>query len=45
MLAWHLMIGIGEAFITIAVISFIWKTRRELIYDDSHVVSRKYSDL
>ena len=33
MLSWHLMIGIGEAFITIAVISFIWKTRPELIYD------------
>jgi cobalt/nickel transport system permease protein len=33
MLAWHLMIGIGEALITLAVVSFIWKTRRELIYD------------
>jgi cobalt/nickel transport system permease protein len=34
MLSWHLMIGIGEAFITLAVISFIWRTRPELIYDD-----------
>jgi cobalt/nickel transport system permease protein len=33
MLSWHFMIGIGEAFITLAVTSFIWKTRPELIYD------------
>jgi cobalt/nickel transport system permease protein len=32
MLSWHFMIGIGEAFITLAVISFIWRTRPELIY-------------
>lgn len=32
MLSWHLMIGIGEAFITLAVISFIWRTRPDLIY-------------
>ncbi len=32
MLSWHFMIGIGEAFITLAVISFIWNTRPELIY-------------
>lgn len=32
MLSWHFMIGIGEAFITLAVTSFIWNTRPELIY-------------
>ena len=32
MLAWHLMIGIGEAMITLAVISFLWRTRPDLIY-------------
>ena len=32
MLSWHFMIGIGEAFITLSVTSFIWKTRPELIY-------------
>lgn len=36
MLSWHLMIGIGEAFITLSVISFIWKTRPELIYGNSN---------
>ncbi|PZU99291.1 MAG: cobalamin biosynthesis protein CbiM [Pseudanabaena sp.] len=33
MLSWHLMIGIGEAFITLSVISFIWRTRPDLIYN------------
>ncbi|MBD2178677.1 energy-coupling factor ABC transporter permease [Pseudanabaena sp. FACHB-1998] len=32
MLSWHLMIGIGEALITLSVTNFIWKTRPELIY-------------
>jgi len=32
MLAWHLMIGIGEAMITLAVVSFLWRTRPDLIY-------------
>lgn len=35
MLSWHFMIGIGEAFITLAVISFIWRTRPELIYSSA----------
>jgi cobalt/nickel transport system permease protein len=35
MLSWHFMIGIGEAFITLSVTSFIWKTRPELIYSNS----------
>jgi cobalt/nickel transport system permease protein len=33
MLSWHFMIGIGEAFITLAIISFLWRTRPDLIYD------------
>jgi cobalt/nickel transport system permease protein len=32
MLTWHLMIGIGEAMITVAVVSFLWRTRPDLIY-------------
>ncbi|NMF59899.1 energy-coupling factor ABC transporter permease [Pseudanabaena yagii] len=35
MLSWHFMIGIGEAFITLTVVSFIWNTRPELIYNTS----------
>ena len=36
MLAWHFMIGIGEAAITLAVINFIWRTTPELIYDSAN---------
>jgi cobalt/nickel transport system permease protein len=32
---WHLLIGIGEALITSAVISFMWRTRPDLIYEPS----------
>jgi cobalt/nickel transport system permease protein len=35
MLTWHLMIGIGEAMITLAVVNFIWRTRPDLIYGAS----------
>jgi cobalt/nickel transport system permease protein len=30
---WHLLIGIGEALITLTVISFIWRTRPDLLYN------------
>jgi cobalt/nickel transport system permease protein len=33
---WHLLIGIGEALITLAVISFVWRTRPDLLYDPSN---------
>lgn len=29
---WHILIGIGEALITLAAVSFIWRTRPDLIY-------------
>ncbi|WP_172657324.1 cobalt transporter CbiM [Myxosarcina sp. GI1] len=32
---WHLLIGIGEALITLVVISFIWRTRPDLLYSPS----------
>ncbi len=35
MLTWHLMIAIGEAMITLAVVSFLWRTRPDLIYGSS----------
>jgi cobalt/nickel transport system permease protein len=39
---WHLLIGIGEALITLAVVSFVWRTRPDLIYSptNSSKVSR-----
>jgi cobalt/nickel transport system permease protein len=33
MLTWHIFIGIGEALITLLAISYIWKTRPDLICD------------
>jgi len=35
---WHLLIGIGEAMITVVVVSFIWRTRPDLLY----VAKRKH---
>jgi cobalt/nickel transport system permease protein len=33
MLGWHVIIGVGEALITLAAISYIWRTRPDLLYD------------
>ncbi len=33
MLGWHLMIGVGEAIITVMALSYIWKTRPDLFFD------------
>jgi cobalt/nickel transport system permease protein len=33
MVGWHLLIGIGEALISVATVSFIWRTRPDLFYD------------
>lgn len=30
---WHVLIGIGEALITVAAISYVWRTRPDLLYD------------
>jgi cobalt/nickel transport system permease protein len=33
MVSWHVLIGIGEALITLVAISYIWRTRPDLLYD------------
>lgn len=33
MLSWHILIGIGEAVITLIATSYIWKVRPDLLYD------------
>lgn len=33
MLIWHVLIGIGEALITLLAISYIWRTRPDMLYD------------
>ncbi len=33
MVGWHMLIGIGEAIISVLTASFIWRTRPDLFYD------------
>jgi cobalt/nickel transport system permease protein len=33
MTAWHILIGIGEAIITVLAVGFVWRTRPDLLYD------------
>lgn len=33
MLFWHVLIAIGEALITVAAVSYVWRTRPDLLYD------------
>ncbi|HEY9648772.1 MAG TPA: energy-coupling factor ABC transporter permease [Chroococcidiopsis sp.] len=33
MLIWHMLIGVGEVLITILAISYIWRTRPDLLFD------------
>ncbi|KYC39503.1 cobalamin biosynthesis protein CbiM [Scytonema hofmannii PCC 7110] len=45
MTTWHILIGIGEAAITVISLSFIWRTRPDMFYDPPRksVVSRPLS--
>ena len=33
MVGWHVLIGIGEALITVVAIGYIWRTRPDMLYD------------
>jgi cobalt/nickel transport system permease protein len=33
MVGWHIMIGIGEAIITVLALQYVWRTRPDLFYD------------
>lgn len=46
MTVWHVLIGIGEALITVAAVSFIWRTRPDLLYNPPRkaVASRRLSE-
>jgi cobalt/nickel transport system permease protein len=33
MVGWHILIGIGEALITVAAVSYVWKSRPDLLFD------------
>jgi cobalt/nickel transport system permease protein len=45
MASWHLLIGIGEALITVIALSFIWRTRPDLFYDPPRKSSSKSRSL
>ncbi len=33
MVSWHVLIGIGEALITVVALTFVWRTRPDLLFD------------
>lgn len=33
MAGWHALIGVGEALITVAAVSYVWRTRPDLLFD------------
>lgn len=36
MVGWHILIGIGEALITVSTVVFVWRTRPDLFYRPPH---------
>lgn len=36
MVGWHILIGIGEALITVLAVGYVWRTRPDLFYDPPH---------
>lgn len=38
MVSWHLLIGVGEAIITLIAVSFVWRSRPDLLYDPPNSV-------
>lgn len=43
MVSWHILIGIGEALITVVALSFIWRTRPDLLYNPPRNSSKSRS--
>ncbi len=35
MVGWHVMIGLGEALVTVSTVTFIWRSRPDLLYTSS----------
>jgi cobalt/nickel transport system permease protein len=33
LISWHVLIGLGEALISVTTVSFVWRTRPDLFYD------------
>jgi cobalt/nickel transport system permease protein len=43
MVGWHALIGIGEALITVAAVSYVWRTRPDLLFDPPRKRDRRIS--
>jgi cobalt/nickel transport system permease protein len=40
MVGWHVLIGIGEALITLGAVSYVWRTRPDLLYDPPRLTAQ-----
>lgn len=45
MATWHVMIGVGEALITLLAVSYIWRTRPDLLFDPPPQTAARYRPL
>jgi cobalt/nickel transport system permease protein len=45
MLFWHVLIGIGEALITLVAASYVWRTRPDMLYDPPRRSAMAYPSL
>lgn len=43
MVGWHLLIGIGEAFITVAAVGYVWRARPDLMFDPPRRRQEKFA--
>jgi cobalt/nickel transport system permease protein len=43
MVSWHILIGIGEALITVASVSYVWRSRPDLMFDPPRRRQEKFA--
>ena len=43
MVSWHILIGIGESLITVAAVSYVWRTRPDLLFDPPRTRKARFS--
>jgi cobalt/nickel transport system permease protein len=43
MVGWHVMIGVGEALVTVSTVTFIWRSRPDLLYTSSKKMNSELS--
>ncbi|MGB3237067.1 MAG: energy-coupling factor ABC transporter permease [Geitlerinemataceae cyanobacterium] len=45
MVSWHVLIGIGEALITLVAVNFVWRSRPDLLFDSPRKNSRRIASV